>query len=144
MLFNTLSEEDTKKNLIFKRRLQMSTLHDQRTALLASPPAIFQVRIPGVRYSPAAVIAQLSIINVGQINMIPVDGVTMAIPDAWGFNIRIAELIPESRQLMMAAANNTIVRAITDRAPPEIPEATAGTGDASVGQPEPAPAGVVV
>ena len=138
MLFNTLSPDDIKRNLIFKRRIQMSTLHDQRTALLASPPAIFTVKIPGVRYSPAAVIAQLSVTNVGQINMIPVNGVTMAIPDAWAFNIRITELIPESRQLMKDATELVPkITAITEEAPPDIPAATAGEGDAFVGPPRP-------
>ena len=131
LLFNTVSQTDIEKNLIFKRRLQMSTLHDQRTALLASPPAIFTVSIPGIRYSPAAVIQQLSIINVGQINMIPVKGVVVAIPDAWAFNIRITELIPESRQLMKDATELVPkITAITEEAPPDIPAATAGEGDA--------------
>jgi hypothetical protein len=106
VLFNTIQNgtkmysEDITKNLRFKRRLMMSTLHDQRTAILASPPAIFSVLIPGVRYCPAAVIQQLSISNLGQLNMIATDQGEEVIPDAYLFDIRIQELITESRQIL--------------------------------------------
>jgi len=49
-LFNTVQEGDIAKNQAFKRRIQMSTLHDQRSAILSSPSAIFEVDIPGIRY----------------------------------------------------------------------------------------------
>lgn len=96
LLFNTLAVADIKRNAILKRRLQMSTLHDQQSVIMASPPALFEVEIPGVRYSPAAVISNLAVNNVGQINYI--DGVN--VPDAYEIQITITELITESRQIL--------------------------------------------
>lgn len=111
-LFNTDSEEDIARNVDLKQRLQFSTLHDQRSAILASPPALFEVYIPGIRYSPAAVISNLAVTNVGQMNLW--NG--MNIPDAYEITITIAELITESRQILKAAIDGdfTKVRAITE------------------------------
>ena len=117
-LFNTNNADDITRNMTLKRRLQMSTLHDQRTAILSSPPAIFEVNIPGIRYSPAAVISQLNVNNIGQINLIKGENV----PDAYEFNIQILELITESRQILDASVtgDHTKVRAITKIPPPTI------------------------
>jgi hypothetical protein len=119
ILFNTINTDknnplsDIIKNKKFKRRLQMSTLHDQRTAILASPPAIFEVKIPGIRYSPAAVINQLSVTNLGQMNLIDGENV----PDAYVFDIQITELIVESRQILNDAINtggSIVTSAVSD------------------------------
>lgn len=99
-LFNTIDSVESEKNIRFKRRLIMSSLHDQRSAILSAPPALFKVIIPGIRYSPAAIISQLSITNVGQINNINGEN----IPDAYLFNVQILELITESRQIYNASS----------------------------------------
>jgi hypothetical protein len=120
-LFNTTgNNDDIKANLNFKDRILMSALHDQRTILLASPPALFEVVVPGIRVCPAAVISQLNINNVGQMNQWDtplLNGKPMQpviIPDAWEFNITIQELITESRQIYQASRNGdmTPVRAM--------------------------------
>lgn len=104
-LFNTTGNaKDIADNQTFKDRLIMSTLHDQRGIILASPPALFEVIIPGVRACPVAVISQLSINNIGQMNMID----NKIVPDAWEFNITIQELITESRQLYDASMKNNL------------------------------------
>jgi len=108
VLFNTIQSGRNQysaeiiRNQKFKWRLEMSTLHDQRTAILSAPPAIFEVFIPGVRYSPAAVISQLNVSNLGQINLLKNDitGKYENIPDAYEFVIQITELISESRQIL--------------------------------------------
>lgn len=111
-LFNTVSQKETIKNQRLKRRLEMSTLHSQRSAILASPPAIFEVNVPGIRFSPAAVIRQLTITNVGQMNLIDNED----IPDAYHFYISILELISESREILDANVTKSIdkIRAITE------------------------------
>jgi len=97
VLFNTIDpKNDIDDNFEFKKRIQMSTLHNQVNTFLAVPPAIFTVLIPGVRWSPAAIISQLSVTNMGQINYID----KRNIPDAWKFDIQITELISESRQIL--------------------------------------------
>lgn len=104
-LFNTTGNaKDIKDNQTFKDRLVMSTLHDQRGIILASPPALFEVVIPGIRACPAAVISQLSINNIGQMNMID----KKIVPDAWEFNITIQELLTESRQIYDASMKDNL------------------------------------
>lgn len=130
-LFNTINESSIDKNNQFINRIIASTLHNQRSAILSSPPAIFEISIPGIRYSPAAVIQQCVIENVGQINRM--DGFSgwdssndgsnrdkildsRNIPDAYQVTLRIQELIVESRQIFHAAMSNKTqnVRAISE------------------------------
>lgn len=125
-LFNTTGEDKIiEKNLLFKQRLAMSTLHDQRSIILSSPPALFEVEIPGIRVSPAAVISQLSVNNIGQMNIMQINGKDQIIPDAWEFIVQITELISESRQIYDAMKKGSLVpvRSITENAtpPPEEP-----------------------
>ena len=98
-LFNTIAKDSVEKNKKLKRRLQMSALHNQKNIMYITPPAIFTVNIPGIRYSPAAVISNLTTTNVGQMNLI--DGEN--IPDAYSIAITITELVTESRQIFDAA-----------------------------------------
>ena len=114
-LFNTDGEAEIERNLGLKQRLQFSTLHDQRSAILASPPALFEVEIPGIRYCPAAVISQLAVTNLGQMNRWNIGKNGSNIPDAYEITLTIAELITESRQILNSArtGNHQPVRAIT-------------------------------
>lgn len=111
-LFNTAGtktdDQIVKRNQELKRRLQMSTLHDQRTSILTSPPALFEVNIPGIRRCPVAVISNLTISNVGQMNIIGTD----IIPDAYEFTITIQELVTESRQILAGSMGGSVVQAI--------------------------------
>jgi hypothetical protein len=116
-LFNTIGgtandNKQIKANMVLRNRLLMSALHDQQTATMISPPALFTVKIPGIRYSPAAVISNMVVSNVGQMNQISLDGVAKIVPDAYKFAITITELIVESRQLLDAAVNNRRIMAI--------------------------------
>lgn len=62
------------------------------------PPCIYTMLIPGVRHSPACVIAQLSIDNSGQLNRYNLGGKRndVVIPDEWKIRFTIIELIKES------------------------------------------------
>lgn len=69
------------------------------------PPCIYTLEIPGVRYSPACVITNLEINNIGQMNRYSLpDSETLEsvrrqdciIPDEWKIRIVITELIRES------------------------------------------------
>jgi hypothetical protein len=116
-LFNTIKKESILQNIQLINRLVASTLHDQRTAILSSPPAIFEVTIPGIRYCPAAVIQQCVTDNIGQINQMSIEGLPskVNVPDAYSVTLRITELIVESRQIFNAAVTNdfTKVKAIS-------------------------------
>lgn len=116
-LFNTIggtsdNSKQIKANMVLRNRLLMSALHDQQTATMISPPALFTVKMPGIRYSPAAVISNIVVSNVGQMNQMNLDGVGKIVPDAYKFAITISELIVESRQLLDSAVNNRRIMAI--------------------------------
>lgn len=102
-LFNTIHQDDYKMNMALRDRLLLSSLHDQRTAILISPPALFSIKIPGIRVSPAAVISNVTVSNVGQMNLID----NKNIPDAYKLSITITELIVESRQILKDRIDNT-------------------------------------
>jgi hypothetical protein len=88
--------------------------------IMSSPPAIFEVVVPGVRVCPAAVLSQLVINNVGQMNLLSLNGRDQIIPDAWEFQLTITELITESRQILQSTIDGTgiaPVKATTNIAP---------------------------
>lgn len=99
-LFNTIGDRDYVRNDNFLKRLRMSVSHSQVNMMVALPPAIFTVSIPGVRYSPAATITGLSIENQGQINQLNKGANAINVPDAYKVQITITELILESRQII--------------------------------------------
>jgi hypothetical protein len=117
-IFNTTgTSENIKNNQTFKYRLQRSTLHNQQSMIMSSPPAIFEVVVPGIRVCPAAVISQLVINNVGQMNLLSLNGRDQIIPDAWEFQITMTELVTESRQILQSTIDGTgivPVKATTD------------------------------
>lgn len=118
-LFNTIGgDAEILKNLQFTRRIRLSTLHSQQNAVLAVPPAMFEISIPGIRFSPASVIKNVIITNLGQMNLMSVDKNMCNIPDAYGITINIQELIVESREIMAANIGGSgsfkNVRAILD------------------------------
>jgi hypothetical protein len=110
-LLNTKTQDAWKKNKLLIDRLIMSSLHNQKSAILASPPAIFEVEVMGIRNSPASVIANISVVNKGQINLID----KVNVPDAWEITLTILELITESRQIFKYSASGTSkVKAINE------------------------------
>ena len=138
-LFNTFPSPTNNRtdiinqNLQLTQRLRMSALHSQENIVLALPPAIFEVYIPGIRYSPAAHISQLEIKNIGQMNAMMVNGVWCNVPDAYSVSITITELITESRQILNASigGNSTTfgkVQAITQFSNTEITNAPVKNG----------------
>lgn len=93
-LLNTINDSKI-KNKALVDRLIASNLQYKINVIAAYPPCIYRVLIPGIRYSPASVISNLTINNIGQINRI--DGISY--PDAYRITIGIRELVVESRQI---------------------------------------------
>lgn len=109
-LFNTTSNPSASisKNKKLINRLIASTLHDQQGPILAVPPALYTVDIPGVRYSPACVISNLEIYNKGVI--VRKDG--NAVPEAYEIKFSLNELIVESRQIFAGVTGSEKITAI--------------------------------
>jgi hypothetical protein len=109
-LFNTTQNPNASiaKNKKLINRLIAATLHDQQGPILAVPPALFTLDIPGVRYCPACVLANLEINNKGTI--VRKNGI--AIPEAYEVKFSINELIVESRQIYSGVTGGDKISAI--------------------------------
>lgn len=109
-LFNTTtdSKASIKRNKALINRLIASTLHDQQNPILAGPPALYSLEIPGVRYCPACVLSNLIITNLGTFIK---DETSSFLPEAYKISFTLNELITESRQVFEGAIGNSKVKA---------------------------------
>jgi hypothetical protein len=102
-------KKNVEKNKEFIENLIAASLHAQVNSIVVMPPYIWEVYIPGVRWSPAAVINNLVVNNKGTMNSGRiVDGMAKnyIFPDAWEVTIGISELINESRSIYEDAITN--------------------------------------
>lgn len=86
---------DIKKNQAFLDQFILKNLHNQNNALIVTPPSIYKVNIPGVRYMPVCVVSSLGVKNIGTLNIMN----NRIIPDIWQVTVRLKELVFESRNL---------------------------------------------
>jgi hypothetical protein len=100
-------ESNVTKNQKFLHQFVRDNLHDQNGVMSIIPPLIYEVYIPGVRWSPAAVVSGFTVNNKGSLNVnkgqMIIPGIGMKenyiFPDAWEVTISITELINESRRI---------------------------------------------
>ena len=126
-LYNTYDEKDIVKNFNFLRGLINNNLTERTGVYTLIPPAIYEVHIPGVRYSPASCIQNLTVENIGQINRkrlnfetknsdkkvengfgwqsIQHNDVEINVPDAWKVQISILDLLPETSNMLDSAVD---------------------------------------
>jgi hypothetical protein len=95
---------NVKNNRLFLESFISDNLHGQNGVLSIVPPLIYEIYIPGVRWSPAAYVSSLSVKNKGSLNeksrgIIPGEPIHYIFPDAWEIAVRITELIKESKTL---------------------------------------------
>jgi len=74
------------------------------------PPVFYEVTIPGIHYSKASYISDLSISNVGNIRVLrlPIDGAALTdvnVPDAYMISITLTDFLMPSKNLLDAAVN---------------------------------------
>lgn len=99
-LLNTIDEQGVLNNKRFLETFIKQNLHVQHNVLTITPPCLYEIYVPGVRWSPVAVISNLTIVNRGTLNRIPaVGGGNYIVPDAWEVRIQMQELINESRKI---------------------------------------------
>jgi hypothetical protein len=125
-LFNATNEpsKSIAKNRRFINRLISSTLHDQKGFVSAGPPALYKMIIPAVRYSPACVISNLEVKNMGTIVVRKKGEV---VPEAWKVSFTINELLSESRQLFEGSMKeNSRVDVFVDSPPDQATDTPAG------------------
>lgn len=103
-LINTISEEGIEKNKRFLELIIQQNLHVRHNVLTITPPCLYEVYVPGVRWSPVSVVSNLVVTNQGTLNRIPkVGGGYYIVPDAWRIQMQLTELIEESRDIYLDA-----------------------------------------
>ena len=96
-LINT-TDKGVSKNKEFLEMFIKDNLHGMNGCLSITPPLIYEVYIPGVRFSPAAVVSGLTVNNKGTMNKNTI-GSNYIYPDAWEVTVSITELIVESKTI---------------------------------------------
>jgi len=110
------------KNKKFLESIIRDSLHDQSNAAVVQPPLIYEVYIPGIRWSPASVITGLAIKNKGMMNNnrdLFADAALATnyiYPDAWEVTITVNELIAETKLLYKSGSSGGPFENITTRA----------------------------
>lgn len=105
-LLNTINPtEDIPRNIRLINALINNNLLDKIDFVALRPPAICEVVIPGIRATTVAVMNNINITNIGQLNLMKLTdkGADIAIPDAYEITISIQELLTESRQIWSGA-----------------------------------------
>ncbi len=110
VLLNTTSFEDVQQNYDFCYAFSYQNLQNRRNAALVDPPVFYSYKIPGVKYSDAAVVTNLSITNLGQTKVISgfSDGKPKIIPEAYNVSITFTDLISQSRNFMNAMQTDNL------------------------------------
>lgn len=94
-LINTTSISDAIKNKLFLERFITQNLHAISDYTTITPPCLYEIYIPGIRWSPAAVVQGLQVVNKGMLN----NWNNYLVPDSWEVTVTIRELICESSNL---------------------------------------------
>ena len=88
------------QNQLFLEQFITDNLHGMNGCLSVTPPLIYEVYIPGVRFCPAAVVSGLTVNNKGTMNKGISDLLPNYIyPDAWEVTVSITELMVESKTI---------------------------------------------
>ena len=104
-LLNTIDTTSWQYHQQFLKTFITQNLHHKLNAVMSLPPVIYTVDIPGIRYSPAAAIDNLTIKNLGMMNKINNE----IIPDAYDVSFNIKELIIESRNIFQSRSKVTAI-----------------------------------
>lgn len=101
ILYNTLNEDAYKYNCDFINRFVIANTPARQNKILADPPVIYEVTIPGRIFCPYAYVSKFSVDHVGVRRLLPLsNGNQGIVPDAFKINISITSLIIESSNLI--------------------------------------------
>lgn len=106
ILHNTMSLQSTQQNWALVTLLTYNNSYNRRNLILQDAPALYKVEIPGVRYSPASIMKNISVTMLGQMRkyspqeLLGSSGGEIIMPEAYQIEITMEDLFAESRQLL--------------------------------------------
>ena len=114
-LYNTLQENDWKRNKDFISLFMHQNLFNKRNFITGLPPCWYKVKIPGVYYSVASCVTNFVAENLGNIRMMDVgNGKEFLVPDAYQVRITLQEMaMPSKNQFHFAMSGENTVESST-------------------------------
>jgi hypothetical protein len=114
-LYNTLQENDWKRNKDFISLFMHQNLFNKRNFITGLPPCWYKVKIPGVYYSVASCVTNFVAENLGNIRMMDVgNGKEFLVPDAYQVRITLQEMaMPSKNQFQFAMSGENKVESST-------------------------------
>jgi len=119
-LHNTVSEEQTASNWALTYMLSYNNSYNRRSLLIQDAPVVYQVFVPGIRYSPVSSMKNLNIDMIGQMrnisgmkNLPP----SVIVPESYHVTITMEDLFVESRQIMELVTRGPAATNVTVFAP---------------------------
>lgn len=111
-LYNTLQEDDWKRNKDFISLFMHQNLFNKRNFITGLPPCWYKVKIPGVYYSVASCVTNFVAENLGNIRLMKVGGKEFLVPDAYQVRITLQEMaMPSKNQFQFAMTGENKVTA---------------------------------
>jgi len=111
-LYNTLQENDWKRNKDFISLFMHQNLFNKRNFITGLPPCWYKVKIPGVYYSVASCVTNFVAENLGNIRLMDVGGKEFLVPDAYQVRITLQEMaMPSKNQFHFAMSGENKVTA---------------------------------
>jgi hypothetical protein len=118
-LFNINSTTDSNsintivKNWEFCFLITYQNLINKRNYFTGIPPVFYEVLIPGIHYTKAAYISDLTIENLGNLRLmkLPINGTTeckVNVPDGYSIKITLTDLLQPSKNLLSATVNTSL------------------------------------
>ena len=101
MLYNIIDSKDWLRNRRFIKEFSLINSYQKVNIAQGKPPVIFEARIPGTFYSPAMVMQDWTVENVGNFRqLVDENNVTCQVPDIYGISITLTELNMPSQNLL--------------------------------------------
>ena len=101
ILYNTLNEDAYKYNCDFINRFVIANTPARQNKILADPPVIYEVTIPGRIFCPYAYVSKFAVEHVGVRRLLPLsNGKNGIVPDAFKITISVTSLIIETSNLI--------------------------------------------
>lgn len=102
-LFNTVDEDDWKKNRSLIWTILNNSLFLKRDFITGIPPVFYEILIPGQHYSFAACMTNITVYNRGNMRKLQdINNFDAIVPDAYEVNMTFTDLVMPSRNLFTA------------------------------------------
>jgi len=102
-LFNTVAEDDWKKNRTLIWVILNNSLFVKRDFITGIPPVYYEILIPGQHYSYAACMTNFTVYNRGNMRkLLDTNGKDAIVPDAYEVSMTFTDLVMPSRNLFRA------------------------------------------